>query len=59
MDGLSNSVGTHHFPSMTYTYTCVYMQIYVYICGSVPLMSDKEYEEMAHLAVSETMVTRA
>ena len=27
--------------------------------GSVPLMSDKDYAEMAHLAISETRVTRA
>ena len=33
--------------------------IYIYIYGSVLLMSDKEYEEMAHLATSETRVTRA
>ena len=31
----------------------------VYIYGSVPLMSDKEYEEMVRLAISETRVTRA
>ena len=38
-----------------YTYICMYIFIY----SSVPLMSDKEYEEIVHLAISETMVTRA
>ena len=47
----------------TCKYTCkysyIYTYIYIYISGSVPFMSRKEYEEMAHLATSETRVTRA